>query len=112
MILKTVDVIFTGYALDSKVNQFLVVNSDISEISNNIIIEARNVYFENIFPFKSRIPSDPSCLLLSLIFIPLVLLLLLSLNLEEAKELELLHPSMKTSLLILQKVILTLSKKQ
>ena len=41
---------------------FLVLNSKISEISNNTIIEARDVVcFENIFPFKSRIPSDPSC---------------------------------------------------
>ena len=40
---------------------FLVVNSEISEISNNTIIEARDdVYFENIFPLKSRIPSGPS----------------------------------------------------
>jgi len=38
-----------------------VVNSEISEISNNTIIEARDaVYFENIFPLKSRIPSGPS----------------------------------------------------
>ena len=41
--------------------KFLVVNSDISEIPNNTIIEVRDVvYFENIFPFKSRILSDPS----------------------------------------------------
>ena len=57
---KTVDAIFIGYALDSKINRFLVVNSKISEISNTII-EVRNVvYFENIFPLISRIPSDPS----------------------------------------------------
>ena len=38
-----------------------MVNSEISEISNNTIIEARDaVYFENIFPLKSRIPSGPS----------------------------------------------------
>ena len=59
---KTVDAIFIGYALDNNVTQFLVVNSEISEISNNIIIEVRDaIYFENIFPFKLRIPSDPSC---------------------------------------------------
>jgi len=41
-----------------------VVNSEISEISNNTINEVRDVvYFENIFPFKSRLPSDPSCTL-------------------------------------------------
>jgi len=38
-----------------------MVYSEISEISNNTIIEVRDiVYFENIFPFKSRIPSDPT----------------------------------------------------
>ena len=58
---KTVDTIFIGYALDSNVNWFLVVNSEISEIFNNIIIKARDaIYFENIFPLKSRIPSSPS----------------------------------------------------
>ena len=40
----------------------LVVNSGISEMSNSIIIETRDVvYFEEIFSFKSRIPSDLSC---------------------------------------------------
>jgi len=58
---KTVDTIFIGYALDSNVNRFLVINSEISEISNNTIIEVRDaVYFENIFPLKFRIPSGPS----------------------------------------------------
>ena len=39
-----------------------MVNSEISEISVNTIIEVRDaVYFENIFSSKSRIPSDPSC---------------------------------------------------
>ena len=60
--IKTVDAIFIGYAVDSNVSRFLVVNSEISEVSNNTIIEVRDVvYFENIFPFKSRIPTDPSC---------------------------------------------------
>ena len=46
---------------DSNVNRFLVINSEISEISNNTIIEVRDaVYFENIFPLKFRIPSGPS----------------------------------------------------
>jgi len=58
---KTVDAILIGYALDYNVNRFLVVNYEISEISNNTIIKVRDaVYFENIFPFKSRIPSDSS----------------------------------------------------
>ena len=73
-----------------------MANSEISEISDNTIIEVRDdVYFENIFPFKSRIPSDLSCLL-PMIFFPLVLLLQLTLNLEGAKEVELSHPSVKT----------------
>ena len=59
---KTVDAIFIRYVRDSNVNRFLVVNSEIIEISNNTIIEVRDaVYFENIFPFKSRISNDPSC---------------------------------------------------
>ena len=58
---KTIDDIFIEYALDSNVNRFLVVNSKISEISINTIIEAMNVvYIENIFSFKSRILSDSS----------------------------------------------------
>ena len=60
--LKTVDAIFIKYALDSNVNWFLVVNSEISEISNNTIIKVRDViYFENIFPFNLRISNDLSC---------------------------------------------------
>jgi len=58
---KTIDVVFIRYALGSNVNRFLVVNSDISKISKNTIIEGKDVYFEDIFPFKSRVPSDLSC---------------------------------------------------
>ena len=58
---KTVDTIFIGCTLDSNVIRFLVVNSEISEISNKTIIKVRDVvYFENIFPLKSRISSDLS----------------------------------------------------
>jgi len=57
---KTVDAIFIEYALDINVNRFLVVNSKSSEISNTIIETRDVVYFENIFSFKSRIPSDLS----------------------------------------------------
>ena len=61
---KTIDAIFIGYVLDKNVNRFLVVNSNINEISNSAIIEAVHVvYFENIFSLKSRIPNDPSCTL-------------------------------------------------
>ena len=58
---KTAHTIFIRYALDSNVNRFLVVNSEINKISNTTIIEVRDVvYFENIFPLKSKITSDPS----------------------------------------------------
>ena len=40
-----------------------MVNFEISEISKNTIIEARDVYFEDIFPFKSKISSDSFCTL-------------------------------------------------
>ena len=53
---KTVDAIFIGYALDRNVNRFLMVNSEISDISINTIIKARDaVYFENI-SFQSKNP--------------------------------------------------------
>ena len=43
-----------------------IVNSEISELSNNIIIKAKDVvYFENIFPFKSRVPFDSFSILSS-----------------------------------------------
>ncbi|KAJ6791386.1 Uncharacterized protein M6B38_244565 [Iris pallida] len=58
---KTVDAVFIGYALDSNVNRFFVTHSEVNEISNSTIIEARDaVYFENIFPFKDRTPSSSS----------------------------------------------------
>jgi len=76
-----------------------MVNSKISEISNNTIIKVWDaVYFENIFPFKSRIPGDLSCTMISLL---LVLLLQFTLNLKGAKELGLSHPLVKISLPIL-----------
>ncbi|KAL6180044.1 hypothetical protein ACLB2K_046713 [Fragaria x ananassa] len=56
---KTVDVVFLGYAHHSIANKFLVINSEIEEISNNTIIECRDAtYFEDIFPFKSRIQNQ------------------------------------------------------
>ena len=53
---------FIGYALDSNVSHFLIVNSEIGKIFNNTVIKGRDVYFENIFSFKSRVPSDPFCI--------------------------------------------------
>ena len=55
---KIVDVVFIRYALYNNTNKFLVTNSETSQISNNTIIEAGDaIYFENIFPFKTRIFS-------------------------------------------------------
>jgi len=95
--IKTVDAIFIGYALDNNVNRFLVVNSEISEISNNIIIEDRDAVFLRT-SFLSNIESlvIPLLLLLPLIFLLIVLFLPLILNLEGA-ELGLLHLSVNTS---------------
>ena len=46
---KIVDSIFIGYALDSNASRLLVINSKISKISNNIVIESWDTtYFENI----------------------------------------------------------------
>jgi len=50
---------FIRYALDNNVSHFLVVNSEISEISNTTIIEGRDiVYFEKYLFFQTRVPSD------------------------------------------------------
>lgn len=55
---KTVDTVFIGYAHNSSANRFLVINSNVSEISNNTIIEARDAtFFENIFSFKTNISN-------------------------------------------------------
>ena len=59
---RSADIAFSRYALKSNVNPFLMANFEISETSNNTIIEVRDVvYFENMFPFKSRVHSNPSC---------------------------------------------------
>ena len=62
---KTVDTIFIGYAHNSSANRFLVINSEINEISNNTILESRDAKcFEDIFPFKTRMQKqvvDRSC---------------------------------------------------
>ena len=54
---KTVDTVFIGFAQNSNSYRFLIFNSEISEISNNTIMESREAtFFEDIFPFKDRIP--------------------------------------------------------
>lgn len=51
---KTFDAMFVGYGVDNNVSRFLVMNSQVSEIVRNTIIEAKDVvYFKNIFPLKS-----------------------------------------------------------
>ena len=58
---KTVDAIFLGYASGNNANRFLVFNSEINDIGNNIIIESRDAtFFENIFPYKSLINTKVS----------------------------------------------------
>lgn len=58
---KTVDAIFVGYASGSNANRFLVVNSQINDISNNTMMEARDaVYFEDKFSYKTKTSSQPS----------------------------------------------------
>jgi len=73
---KTIDVIFMEYALYSNVNRFLVVNSEISEISNNTTIEDRDVVYFEIF-FLSSLESLVILFALLLPLISLFLVLLL-----------------------------------
>ena len=62
---KTVDCVFVGYSLHNTTYRFLIVNSEVSEISNNTIRESREVTsFENVFPLKnklSKLVCDTSC---------------------------------------------------
>ena len=70
---KIFDVVLIGYTLERNVNCFLVVNSEMSEISNNIITEVRDVvYFENFFPVKFSVLVILLIILLHLIFTSLV----------------------------------------
>ena len=58
---KILDIVFIGFALYSNVGRFLVINSEVSEMTRNTNIEARDaVYFENIFSLKSIVCSNPS----------------------------------------------------
>ena len=55
---KTVDAIFIGYT-QGTTNRFLVIHSDNPDVSPNTIIEARDAtYFEDIFPYKTRMPKQ------------------------------------------------------
>lgn len=62
---KTLDAVFTGYAQNNNAYSFLVIKSEINDISNNTILEARDAsFFEDIIPFKTKISrpleSEPS----------------------------------------------------
>ena len=53
---KTIDAVFIGYAQNSNAYRFLVIKSNISDISNNFILEARDAsFFKDFFSFKTRI---------------------------------------------------------
>jgi hypothetical protein len=60
----TVDCVFLGYAHNSVAYRFLVVQSEISEVVVNVIMESRDVtFFENIFPMRDKevvAPDGPS----------------------------------------------------
>ena len=59
---KTVDAVFIAYVQNSNIYKFLVIKSDISDISFNSILEARDAsFFENIFPFKTKIFRSLEC---------------------------------------------------
>jgi len=110
---KTVDTIFIGYVLDSKINRFPVVNSEISKISNNTIIKIRDdVYFENIFPLKSRIPCSPSITPSTSDISSSSSAPTKDFEPKRSKRTRILHLSVRTYSPILWKVILNLSRKQ
>ena len=59
---KTIDAIFISYAQNSNAYRFLVIKSDISDISYNLILKARDAsFFEDIFCFKTRISRSLEC---------------------------------------------------
>ena len=48
---KIVDYVFVGYSLHSTTYRFLVVNSEVTKMSNVTIMQSRDVtFFENICP--------------------------------------------------------------
>jgi len=48
------DCVFIGYALNSSAYRFLVHKSELSDIHINMIIESRDIFFEDIFPYKQE----------------------------------------------------------
>jgi hypothetical protein len=61
---KTIDCVFLGYAHNSAAYRFLVVHSETSEITVNVIMESQDVtFFESIFPMRDKevvAPAGPS----------------------------------------------------
>ena len=49
---KTMNCVFISYVLNRSAYRFLVHKSEISDIHVNMIIESRDVFFEDIFPYK------------------------------------------------------------
>jgi hypothetical protein len=51
---KTVDCVFLGYAIHSVSYRFLIINSSVSEMAIDTIMESRDtIFFENEFPMKN-----------------------------------------------------------
>ena len=48
---KTIDYVFVGYSLHSITYRFLVVNFEVSEISNTIRESREATFFENVFHY-------------------------------------------------------------
>ncbi|CAL2271116.1 unnamed protein product [Prunus armeniaca] len=56
---KTIDAVFLSYEKNSSTNRFLVINSEVKEVANNIVMEARDAtFFEDIFLYKTRISKE------------------------------------------------------
>ena len=59
---KTVDAVFISYAQNSNAYRILMIKSNISDISYNSILEARDAsFFEDIFCFKTKISRSLEC---------------------------------------------------
>ena len=57
--LEIVDCVFVEYSLHSTTYRFLVVNSEVSKMSNGNIMESTDdTFFENVFPLKNKLPKS------------------------------------------------------
>lgn len=64
--LKILDAVLLGIALNNNVNRFLVINSKKKWDLKDAIIKVRDAkYFEDVFPFRSKISSSLSEYILS-----------------------------------------------